>query len=73
MSHNERSFYIIATHGMNFISRSFGPFLFHSHPADFPDTVFARHGESSAAVRPAGSREIRLAHGELVLEMTTNC
>lgn len=26
MSHNERSFCIIATHGMNFISRSFGLF-----------------------------------------------
>lgn len=51
---------------MNFISRSFHPFLLHSHPADFPDTVFARHGESSAAVRPAGSREIRVAYGELV-------
>lgn len=33
---------------------------------DLPDTVFARHGESSAAVRPPGSREIRLTHGELV-------
>lgn len=33
---------------------------------DLPDAVFARHGESSAAVRPPGSREIRLTHGELV-------
>lgn len=65
-------FCLIATNGINFILRSFGSFLSHSHPADFPDTVFARHGESSAAVRPAGSREIRLAHGEWVLEMTTN-
>lgn len=41
-------------------------FLFRPIPADFPDVVFARHGESSAAFRSPGSREIRLTHGESV-------
>lgn len=33
-------------------------------PADLPDAFFARHGKSSAAVRPPGSREICVAHGK---------
>lgn len=49
-------------------------FMFRAPPpaSDLPDTVFARHGESSAAVRPPGSREIRLTHGEKDIFINTD-